>query len=94
MNWYVYVILTAKDKLYTGISTDPERRFVEHLCDTKKGAKFFRSDSPVVIIHIEEFETMSEALKREITIKKWSPAKKRNTFLNPFLAGQMPAVHF
>lgn len=82
MNWYVYVILTSKGKLYTGISTDPERRFVEHLCDRKKGAKFFRSDSPVVIVHLEEFETLSDALKREITIKGWATAKKRKTFLN------------
>lgn len=82
MSWYVYVILTSKDKLYTGISTDPERRFVEHLCDRKKGAKFFRSDSPVMIVHLEEYETMSDALKREIAIKKWSSAKKRKTFLN------------
>lgn len=82
MSWFVYVILTSKGKLYTGISTDPERRFVEHLCDRKKGAKFFRSDSPVVMIHLEEFETMSEALKREIAIKNWPTAKKRKTFLN------------
>lgn len=80
MNWYVYIILTAKDKLYTGISTDPERRFIEHLCDTKKGAKFFRSDSPIKIVHLEEFETMSEALKREIGIKKLSSLKKRQMF--------------
>lgn len=80
MSWYVYIILTNKEKLYTGISTDPERRFIEHLCDVKKGAKFFRSDSPVRIIHLEEFDTMSEALKREIEIKKWSSAKKRKTF--------------
>lgn len=77
MSWYVYVILTSKDKLYTGISTDPERRFVEHLCDPKKGAKFFRSDSPVKIVHLEEFDTMSDALKREIEIKKWGAKKKR-----------------
>lgn len=82
MNWYVYVILTTKGKLYTGISTDPERRFVEHLCDTKKGAKYFRSDSPVMIVHLEEYETMSEALKREAEIKKWPTPKKRSSFLN------------
>ena len=81
MKWFVYVILTKKDKFYTGISTDPERRFVEHLCDRKKGAKYFRSDSPVVIVHLEEFETMSLALIREAEIKKWSSAKKRSTFI-------------
>lgn len=81
MSWYVYVILTSKGKLYTGISTDPERRFIEHLCDTKKGAKYFRSDSPVRFVHVEEFETMSLALKREAAIKKWSSQKKRSMFL-------------
>lgn len=84
MNWYVYIILTAKGKLYTGISTDPERRFVEHLCDTKKGAKYFRSDSPEKIIHLEEFETMSEALKREAAIKKLSSSLKRKTFVTDY----------
>jgi putative endonuclease len=79
--WYVYVILTAKNKLYTGISTDPERRFIEHLCDRKKGAKYFRSDSPVKIIHLEEHVNMSRALVREAEIKKWSSEKKRNVFL-------------
>lgn len=81
MNWYVYVILTSKGKLYTGISTDPERRFVEHLCDVKKGAKFFRSDTPERIVHLEEFSSMSEALVREAAIKKFTTAKKRHLFL-------------
>ena len=81
MNWYVYVILTTKGKLYTGISTDPERRFVEHLCDSKKGAKYFRTDSPVKIIYLEEWDTMSEALISEAKIKRWPTAKKRKTFL-------------
>ena len=84
-NWFVYVILTGKEKLYTGISTDPERRFVEHLCDSKKGAKYFRSDSPQKIIHLEQYDTMSEALVREAEIKKWSTSKKRNTFLQEYL---------
>lgn len=81
MQWYVYIILTAKEKLYTGISTDPERRFFEHLLDVKKGAKFFRSDSPQKIVYCEEYETMSEALKREAEIKKWPSSKKKKTFL-------------
>ena len=80
MNWFVYIILTKKEKLYTGISTDPERRFVEHLTDTKKGAKYFRSDSPVQIVYLEEYETMSLALIREAVIKKMSAAQKKALF--------------
>lgn len=75
-NWYVYIILTKKNRLYTGVSTDPERRFIEHLTDPKKGAKFFRSDSPEKFVYIEQVNTYSDALKREIAIKKLSKSKK------------------
>jgi putative endonuclease len=81
-NWYVYIILTKKNKLYTGVSTDPERRFIEHLCDSKKGAKFFRSDTPVQIVYLENCENYSEALKREYVIKQYSTIKKWNLFSN------------
>lgn len=83
--WYVYVILTGKEKLYTGISTDPERRFVEHLCDSKKGAKYFRSDSPKKIVYLEEYDTMSEALIREAEFKRWTSVKKRSIFLQDYI---------
>lgn len=76
VTWYIYMILTKKNRLYTGISTDPERRFVEHLVDRKKGAKFFRSDEPIMIVHLEEAPSLSEALKREIAIKKLSKKQK------------------
>ncbi len=80
--WFVYMILTGKGKLYTGVSTDPERRFIEHLCDPKKGAKFFRSDSPEKIVYLEEVATYSEALKREIAIKKMPRKLKQKLIAN------------
>ncbi len=79
--WYVYMILTAKNRLYTGIATDVERRFVEHLCDPKKGAKFFRSDSPIMVVYYEEFKNRSLATKREILLKKLSRNDK-NLLIN------------
>jgi len=80
--WFVYMILTAKGRLYTGVSTDPERRFIEHLCDPKKGAKFFRSDSPEKIVYLESVENYSEALKREIAIKKLPRKSKQQLIMN------------
>ena len=74
--WFVYIILTEKNRLYTGIATDVERRFVEHLCDPKKGAKFFRSDRPILVVYCEEYANRSLALKREAQIKKISRLKK------------------
>lgn len=41
-----------------------------------KGAKYTRSRSPVTIIYTEEFETLSEARKREAEVKKWTKTRK------------------
>jgi putative endonuclease len=74
--WFVYIILTEKDRLYTGITTDIERRFIEHSSDSVKGAKFFRSDKPVVIIYIEACKNRSSASIKEAAIKKLSRVQK------------------
>lgn len=78
--WFVYMIKTDKQNLYTGITTNPERRFQEHL-DThlgsnKKGAKFFRSQKPVNLCYTEEFTSRSQASKRELQIKKLTHKQK------------------
>jgi putative endonuclease len=81
MAWYVYIIKTDCDKLYTGISTDTMRRFSEHEQMYKdkqgKGAKFFRGHSPKEIVYTEVCEDRSSASKRESGIKKMSVALKR-----------------
>lgn len=68
--WWVYMIETKTGKLYTGISTDVERRFEEHAQQRAKGAKFFRSDPPQAIVYREELDSRSAATKREMSIKK------------------------
>lgn len=75
--WWVYVLLTESGRLYTGISTDIERRFAEH-CDLKKakGAKFFRTEKPIKIVYREQHLNRSEASKREAAIKKLSRQAK------------------
>ena len=74
--WYVYILLCEDKSLYTGITNNLKKRFVEH----KKGlgSKYTRSHKPVRIIHQENFPTKSEALKREAEIKSWSRMKKIN----------------
>jgi putative endonuclease len=79
--WFVYMIFTEKKRLYTGIATDVERRFVEHLCDPAKGAKFFRSDRPIVVVYCEEYSSRSTASKREAQIKKMG-RKQKETLLD------------
>lgn len=75
MGWFVYMIESEKGKIYTGITTDVERRFNEHK-SKKCGAKFFHSDPPKRIVHVEEAKDRSEASKREAAIKKLTRAEK------------------
>ena len=64
------MVRSRSGKLYTGISTDPERRFREHCGEGGKGARFFRGDPAEEIVYREMAENRSEASKREAAIKK------------------------
>lgn len=74
-NWYVYIIESSDESLYTGITTDVDRRFAEH-CGQGKGAKFFRGRKPRKVVYSEEHADRSSALKREAQIKKLSRVEK------------------
>lgn len=73
--WFVYLIETEKGSIYTGITTDLERRFLEHFTG-KKGAKFFNTTVPDRILYHETFINRSLASKREAAIKKLSRKAK------------------
>lgn len=67
MIWYVYIILCSDGSLYTGITTDPERRFRQHAAGS--GAKYFRGRKPSKIVYQEGLHTRSSAGRREMQIK-------------------------
>ncbi|MBL0226059.1 MAG: GIY-YIG nuclease family protein [Geobacteraceae bacterium] len=67
MNWQVYMILCSDDSLYTGITTDIQRRFLQHA--SGRGAKYFRGHRPLEVVYREEGHTRSSASKREREIK-------------------------
>jgi len=83
MNWQVYIILCSDDSLYTGITTDVERRFAQHLAGT--GAKYFRGRSPRRLVFLEGGHTRSSASRREAQIKQLRPADKRLLIAPPGL---------
>jgi len=72
---YTYILRCADDTLYTGYTTDIERRVAEH--DAGEGAKYTRGRTPVDLVHTESFETRSAALSREHEIKGLSRAEKK-----------------
>jgi putative endonuclease len=71
---FVYVLRCADDTLYTGYTTDVERRVAEH--DAGDGAKYTRGRTPVELVHVESFDSRSAAMAREHEIKTFSRAEK------------------
>lgn len=79
MSHYVYVVECSDGSLYTGYTTDPERRVAEH--DAGEGAKYTRGRGPVDLVHLEEYDTRSGAMSREYEVKQLSrQAKERLIF--------------
>jgi putative endonuclease len=74
LNWQVYIILCSDSSLYTGITTDLERRFRQHAAG--EGAKYFRGRRPVRIVYHEGGHTRSSAARREAEIKAMSREEK------------------
>lgn len=74
MPHYFYLARCSDNSLYSGSCIDLEAREERH--NESRGAKYTRSRRPVKMVYHEEFETQSEARKREAEVKKWSKAKK------------------
>ena len=72
--WKLYILRCGDGSLYTGISTDVERRLDEHR--SGKGAKYTRGRSPLELVYKEECGDHSAALKRELEIKALSRDEK------------------
>jgi putative endonuclease len=73
--WYVYMLKCGDDTLYTGITTDLERRVTEHK-EGKLGARYTRVRLPVTLVYYEKHVDRSAASRREWEIKQLRrPAK-------------------
>lgn len=72
--WYLYILRCGDGSLYTGITTDVEKRFRAH--QSGKGAKYTRGRGPLEIVYREECADHSQALKRELAIKALTRQEK------------------
>jgi putative endonuclease len=68
------MLKNSADKLYIGITDNPERRLSEH--NSERGAQFTSHIPTYRIVFLEKYATLAEARKREIQIKKWRRDKK------------------
>ena len=79
---YTYIVRCCDNTLYTGWTTDLDRRMEAH--NSGKGAKYTRSRRPGELIYAERFDTKQEAMRREWEIKQLSREEKLR------LAGKQP----
>jgi putative endonuclease len=75
-DWFLYLIRCKQGRLYTGITTDVERRFAEHAGNDKKGSKYLRGKVPLTLVMKKRIGSRSMALKIEAKVKKLSKIKK------------------
>ena len=85
MSWYVYIVRTQRGKFYTGISTDVERRFIEHLTGFG-GAKALKGDPAEELVYVEEARDRSDASQRECQIKKLNRKQKEKVVEDFYLS--------
>ena len=88
MNWHIYIILCSDDSLYTGITTDPQRRFGEHA--RGRGAKYFRGRPPLRIVYLEGGHSRSSATRREAEIKRLPRTAKQLLCASPLNEAKRP----
>ena len=80
-NWFVYIVRCADRSLYTGITTDLERRVAEHNSGLPAGARYTRVRRPVTLVYHEHQASRSAAGKREHSIRHLSKADKEQLVL-------------
>ena len=72
--YFVYILQCEDESLYTGITTDVERRLQEH--KNGKGGHYTRAHKAKIVVYTEKRENRSEAQKREAEIEKLSRKEK------------------
>ena len=72
--WFVYILRCKNDILYTGVTTNLQRRLDEHT--SGKGGHFTKAFVAEEFLFSEEHSSQSSALKREAQIKGWTREKK------------------
>ena len=74
VHWIVYMLECADGSLYTGITTDLDRRMAEHAAG--KGARYTKGRGPLRLVYRETCAGRAEALRRETAIKLLGSVEK------------------
>ena len=76
--FYVYILRTSSNTLYTGQTNNLEKRLKEHKSKSSKSAKYVRSFKSFELVYSEVHKTRKEAMQRESQLKSWPKVKKES----------------
>lgn len=76
MHWYLYMVRCGDGSLYTGITTDVERRLREHRRGLPRGAAYLRGRLPLAIVFSWQLTDRSCASRAEHAVKRLTKARK------------------
>jgi len=82
-SWYVYMIRCRSGALYTGITTDVDRRFAEHQASGPKAARYLRGRGPLHLVLTVQAGDRGAALRLEHRIKGLRRAQKEVLIQHP-----------
>ena len=71
---YAYMLRCSDGSLYSGWTNNLEKRLAAH--NAGRGGKYTRSRLPVSLAYFEQFESKSEAMRREAQFKRLSREEK------------------
>ncbi len=75
--YYVYILLCNDDTLYVGVTSDIDRRVMEHNAG-KYPEAYTHARRPVTLVFYQDFMDPNQAIEFEKKIKNWSRAKKQS----------------
>ena len=78
--WQLYILRCGDGTLYTGIAVNAEKRLAAHR--SGRGAKYTRGRGPLELVYLEQCPTHSDALRRELEVKKLTREEKEMLLQN------------
>lgn len=90
--WWLYVIQCRDGSLYTGVSTDVQRRFSEHQQQGAKTARYLRGRGPLRLVFSIEAGGRGDALKMEYRVKQLTRSEKLTMINNRELPASLVAT--
>lgn len=81
-DWFIYILRCADNTLYTGVTTNLQRRLKEHN-SAAGGARYTRARRPVQMVYAEPASNRSTACRREYELKQLNRTAKECLIASP-----------